>query len=95
MASAAAAASASPYVVTLEQVGSDVVATGSGRIDLRGLEITGSVAVHASIEPSLADILTGPSRIALAAARRRAVDFEPSFARMMSRNTSTAFRCCS
>jgi len=56
MASAAAAANASPYVVTLKQVGSDVVATGSGRIDLRGLEITGSVAVHASIEPSLADI---------------------------------------
>src|SRR6516164_3876881 len=29
----AAAANASPYVVTLEQVGSDVVSTGSGKID--------------------------------------------------------------
>ena len=41
MASAAAAANASPYVVTLEQVGSDVVAMGTGKIDLRGLEVIG------------------------------------------------------
>jgi hypothetical protein len=61
MTSAAASPNASPYVVTLEQVGSDVVATGSGSIDLRGLEITGSVDVHASIEPYLAEILTGPA----------------------------------
>ena len=32
--SATAAANASPFVVTLEQIGSNVVATGSGDIDL-------------------------------------------------------------
>ena len=36
---ATAAAHASPYVVTIEQVGSNVVATGSGQIDLAGTEI--------------------------------------------------------
>ena len=33
------AASASPYIVTLEQVGSNVIATGSGNIDLTGLTV--------------------------------------------------------
>ena len=40
---ATAAASASPYVVTLEEVGSNVVATGSGSIDLTGLMISTTV----------------------------------------------------
>ena len=38
---ATAAANADPYVVTLEEVGSDVVATGSGQIDLTGLRFVG------------------------------------------------------
>jgi len=42
--SAAVVANASPYVVTLEEVGSDVVATGSGAIDLSGLSKGGSFA---------------------------------------------------
>ena len=49
---ATAAANASPYVVTLEQVGSDVVATGSGEINLAGfpgsfLTSTASAAIRA------------------------------------------------
>jgi hypothetical protein len=40
--SATVAANASPYTVTLEQVGSNVVATGSGNIDLTGLLTQGS-----------------------------------------------------
>ena len=39
---ATATANASPYVVTVEQVGSDVVATGSGQIDLTGLVLNAS-----------------------------------------------------
>jgi hypothetical protein len=35
---ATAAANASPYLVTIQQVGSNVVATGSGNIDLTGLQ---------------------------------------------------------
>jgi hypothetical protein len=37
-----AAANASPYVVTLDQVGLNVVATGTGNIDLTGLSFQGS-----------------------------------------------------
>jgi hypothetical protein len=36
---AAGAAHASPYIVTLEEIGADVVVTGSGSIDLTGLSI--------------------------------------------------------
>jgi hypothetical protein len=36
---ATAAANASPYLVTIQQVGSNVVATGSGNIDLTGLQL--------------------------------------------------------
>jgi hypothetical protein len=54
------AANASSYVVTLEEVGSDVVATGSGDIDLTGLLyaplIGGTTGV---IYPSMTSLLTG------------------------------------
>jgi hypothetical protein len=36
----AVAANASPYLVTIEQMGPDVVATGSGNIDLTGLTLS-------------------------------------------------------
>jgi hypothetical protein len=63
MTSAAASPNAGPYVVTLEQVGSDVVATGSGKIDLRGLQVIGGGGgAHASIGPSYAAIFTGVSQ---------------------------------
>jgi hypothetical protein len=56
------ASTADPYVVTLEQVGSNVVADGSGAIDLTGLSfITGS-SLAAGMYPSLPDTFTGPGR---------------------------------
>lgn len=55
------ASPADPYIVTLEQVGSNVVATGSGAIDLTGLSfITGS-SLAAGMYPTLPDIFTGPA----------------------------------
>jgi hypothetical protein len=48
------------YVVTLEQVGSDVVATGSGALDLVGLTFAFVGAAKAQLAPSEADITTGP-----------------------------------
>jgi hypothetical protein len=64
---ATAAANADPYVVTLEEVGSDVVATGSGQIDLTGLTgqslRTGGFLVQALISVGSNDIAlgTGPA----------------------------------
>jgi hypothetical protein len=48
------------YVVTLEQVGSNVVATGSGAIDLTGLSFQGNTTNGGGVNPSFADISTGP-----------------------------------
>ncbi len=48
------------YVVTLEQVGSDVVASGHGAIDLAGLTFAFVGAAKAQLAPSEADITTGP-----------------------------------
>ena len=46
-------AKASPYIVTLEEVGSNVVATGSGQIDLTGLHIFASFSGGVgNIDPS-------------------------------------------
>src|ERR1039458_5645883 len=55
------AATASPYTVTLEQVGTSVVATGSGNIDFTGLI---SVAVVSgfgpgSVYPGFPSVFTG------------------------------------
>ena len=48
------------YVVTLTQQGSDVVATGSGPIDLSGLTFSSGSSTFAEMTPSIADITTGP-----------------------------------
>jgi hypothetical protein len=49
------------YIVTLTQQGSNVVATGSGAIDLTGLSFLDSGASNAgNIEPGFGQILTGP-----------------------------------
>src|SRR5213595_2852578 len=40
------------YTVTLQQVGPDVVATGSGAINLTGLRFYQSVSVNPGIKPS-------------------------------------------
>ncbi len=50
------------YIVTLKQVGSDVVATGSGAIDLTGLSfLTAATGPLAQMTPSFAQIITGPT----------------------------------
>ena len=49
------------YVVTLEQVGSDVVATGSGPIDLSGLSFERDAADVGFINPTVASIVAGPA----------------------------------
>jgi hypothetical protein len=56
-----AAANASSYHVTLQQVGSDVVATGSGAIDLTGLVSSSTEAVfsHGGLQADEGAISTG------------------------------------
>jgi hypothetical protein len=49
------------YVVTLEQVGPNVVATGSGPIDLTGLTFHGPGGNAAGIDPSGLILQTGPT----------------------------------
>jgi hypothetical protein len=49
------------YIVDLTQVGSDVVATGSGAIDLTGLTSSGTDTLPAFITPNAAVIATGPA----------------------------------
>jgi hypothetical protein len=50
------------YTITLEQVGSNVVATGSGAIDLTGLSFTGTDLLdNPLINPFIGFILTGAS----------------------------------
>ncbi|MGO9846055.1 MAG: PEP-CTERM sorting domain-containing protein [Methylocella sp.] len=53
------AANASPYVVTLEEVGSNVVATGSGAIDLTGLLFNGFGSTSPQLDASGGWIYTG------------------------------------
>jgi hypothetical protein len=50
------------YVVTLEQVGRNVVATGSGSIDLTGLSFAGPGLSGSRLFPSAAEIITGPGQ---------------------------------
>jgi hypothetical protein len=49
------------YMVTLQQVGSNVVATGIGPIDLTGLSSQGSGIDSARMVPMAPTILTGPT----------------------------------
>jgi len=49
------------YTVTLQEVGPDVVATGSGAINLTGLTFDTSAFVNSEMRPSPATILTGPT----------------------------------
>ncbi len=51
------------YIVTLQEVGSNVVATGSGAIDLTGLTFEGQASVAPSIVPDLGIITTGASAV--------------------------------
>jgi len=58
---ATAAASASGFHVSLQQVGSDVVATGSGAIDLTGLGPSGSESIFVSgfLQANIGDLTVG------------------------------------
>jgi len=47
------------YIVTLQQVGPNVVATGSGAIDLTGLTFYSNLGFNPVIQPNIALILTG------------------------------------
>src|ERR1700719_2102203 len=49
------------YVITLDQVGPNVVATGSGTLDLSSLIFVDVIQVPASMEPSQGVIWVGPS----------------------------------
>jgi hypothetical protein len=51
------------YIVTLEQVGSNVVATGSGAFDLTGLTFKGQAFVSPAIVPKFGNITTGASAV--------------------------------
>ena len=51
------------YVVTLAEVGSDVVATGSGPIDLTGLSFAANGDATAIIVPEFGVISTGPAGV--------------------------------
>lgn len=54
-------AGAAPYVLTVQQRGSDVVATGNGQIDLTGLTYVWGWQIVASLNPSFGLIATGPA----------------------------------
>jgi hypothetical protein len=51
------------YIVTLQQVGSNVVATGSGAIDLTGLIFAGSTGTSSGMQPNFGLIYTGPTSL--------------------------------
>jgi hypothetical protein len=51
------------YIVTLEQVGSDVVATGSGTIDLASLSFSFTGTALGLINPIGGTIVTGPASV--------------------------------
>jgi hypothetical protein len=51
------------YIVTLQEVGSNVVATGSGAIDLTGLTFEGQAFVATAIVPDFGIITTGASAV--------------------------------
>jgi hypothetical protein len=52
---------AQAYTVTLEQVGPNVVATGSGAFDLTGLQDPATALAQSLINPFLGNIITGSS----------------------------------
>jgi hypothetical protein len=52
---------AQAYTVTLAQMGSDVVATGSGAINLTGLSFIENGSIGPGINPHVAFLVTGPT----------------------------------
>src|SRR5437660_9854779 len=62
------------YTVTLQQVGPDVVATGSGAIDLTGLTVSQSFSHTPGIKP-YGRILVGPEFIATGSTSSRVTSY--------------------
>jgi hypothetical protein len=60
LAASAGAANAIPYVVTLEEVGGNVIAAGSGSIDLTGLTFFNTSTANPNLNPSNGQVVTGP-----------------------------------
>src|SRR5262249_44960894 len=60
---ATVAAEASPYVVTMQEVGPNVVATGSGAIDFAGLTLAAAVPGSGAVEPDNAYLVIGGGMI--------------------------------
>jgi hypothetical protein len=53
------------YLVTLEEVGSDVFATGSGSLDLTGLTISEGTSISPRINPAEAVVLTASADVSM------------------------------
>jgi hypothetical protein len=66
-ASCTGSAAGAGYLVTLEQQGSNVVASGSGTLDLTGLSFHGIASQGVFITPTTGQISTGPTIGALSA----------------------------
>src|SRR6476646_4812129 len=49
------------YILKLQQVGPNVVATGSGAIDLTGLTFSHLASANAAINPRAGTVVTGPT----------------------------------
>ena len=74
------------FIVSFTQVGSDVVATGSGTIDTAGLTFGGtSAGFFASVQPSVADYQ------AIAGSTSQVVDLYTGFSGPTSWSSSPAF----
>ena len=69
------------YIVTLEQIGSNVVATGTGALDLTGLTLflSGAGAAPEMHPSSLPSIQTGPTPSAIISAYRGPISGPTSF----------------
>lgn len=79
------------YVVTLEEVGSNVIATGMGPIDLTGLSLTGSGGITAAgVLPSFGIIITGPP-LATADTYLNTIPLRVSGPTSFGRGTTTTF----
>jgi len=52
---------AQAYILTLKEVGNDVVATGTGALDLTGLTFSGASTDQSQMIPDIGTIVTGPA----------------------------------
>jgi hypothetical protein len=62
-AAATDSARASTFVVNIDQIGPNVVATGSGSVDLTGLTFNNFAFLPGIVIPNVADLLVGPATL--------------------------------